>query len=141
MHNDIDTGLVQLIVLTALPFFVAAVQAGGNYMPLINRKYACRADLVPFDWHEVIAALAPGRSLPTPRWATILSSSTAPAKPLRPRNRSTGFTARQITCSRSIPKAGTDSRRKCANRPTLSWSNTLRNRTQAITHTTMPGRH
>jgi len=32
--------------------------AGGNYMPLI-KDYNNRADLVPFDWHEVVAACAP----------------------------------------------------------------------------------
>ena len=35
------------------------LMGGPNYMPLINRKYAQRADLVPFDWHEIVAALAP----------------------------------------------------------------------------------
>jgi len=35
------------------------MMGGGNYMPLINRDYASRADLVPFDWHEVVAACAP----------------------------------------------------------------------------------
>jgi pimeloyl-ACP methyl ester carboxylesterase len=36
-----------------------SMMAGGNYMPLINRDYACHPDMVPFDWHEVVAALAP----------------------------------------------------------------------------------
>jgi hypothetical protein len=35
------------------------LMAGGNYMPLINKNYLCRADLVPFEWHEVVAACAP----------------------------------------------------------------------------------
>ena len=35
------------------------LMAGGNYMPRLNRDYMCRSDLVPFDWHEVVAACAP----------------------------------------------------------------------------------
>lgn len=35
------------------------LMAGGNYMPLIQRTYKGNPDLVPFDWHEVVAALAP----------------------------------------------------------------------------------
>lgn len=35
------------------------LMGGANYMPLLHRHYAGHPDLAPFDWYEVMAALAP----------------------------------------------------------------------------------
>ncbi len=113
-HNAIFTALfekrIKAVVsscgFNAFPFYFKGNIAGWShqgYMPSLRARFGLDLKQVPFDFPELIAALAPAHSSPARRFMTPTSRSKVCGRASLPRGRSTNSSTRPIASSPSIP--------------------------------------